>query len=64
MYNELGENDIVRNTEPEKCTGWFWITFKELREQMDKLFHPLKDFLNKFPELNTVSYLKNMIKVI
>jgi 8-oxo-dGTP diphosphatase len=64
MYNELGDADVIRNTEPEKCSGWFWVTFKELREQIDTLFHPLKDFLNKFPDLNTVSYLKKMIKVI
>jgi hypothetical protein len=64
MYNEFAENDVVVNSEPEKCSGWYWVTFKELRDQIDGLFYPLKDFLNKFPDLNTVTYLKKMIKVL
>jgi 8-oxo-dGTP diphosphatase len=62
MYNEIGVDDAIRNTEPEKCFGWYWVGFKEMREHIDKLFHPLKDFLNKFPGLNTVYDLKKMIK--
>ena len=64
MYNEVEIEEVkkIKNTEPEKCSGWFWISFKELRNQIDKLFHPLKDFLNKFPDLNTVTYLKGMAK--
>ena len=47
MFNEVDSIEIkkIKNTEPEKCSGWFWISFKELRNQIDKLFHPLKDFL-------------------
>jgi hypothetical protein len=64
MYNEVDPNDLtmIRNAEPEKCSGWFWVTFQELRSHVDKLFYPLKDFLTKFPDLTNVSYLKNMIK--
>jgi len=64
MYNEVQEAELVmiRNTEPEKCSGWMWVTFNELRSQIDRLFYPLRDFLGKFPDLKNVSYLKNMIK--
>lgn len=64
MYGEIEQNDLelIKNTEPNKCSGWFWVSFKELRSHVDKLFYPLKDFLGKFPELKNVDYLKNMIK--
>jgi hypothetical protein len=62
MYNEVDNDDSkkIRNAEPEKCSGWFWISFNEMRDQIDGLFHPLKDFLNKFPDLNTINYLKKI----
>jgi ADP-ribose pyrophosphatase YjhB (NUDIX family) len=65
MYNEIETKDIlmIKNAEPDKCAGWFWVTFKELRSHIDNLFHPLKDFLGKFPNLNNVSYLQDMIKL-
>jgi 8-oxo-dGTP diphosphatase len=64
MYNEVTDEDIekIKNTEPKKCSGWYWITFSEMRKQVDDLFYPLRDFLGKFPDLNNVEYLKNMIK--
>jgi 8-oxo-dGTP diphosphatase len=64
MYNEVNDSEVnlIKNTEPEKCTGWTWVTFKELRNQINQLFYPLRDFLGKFPDLTNVSYLKNMIK--
>ena len=64
MYNEVEPDEVskIKNMEPEKCYGWFWVSFGELRQKIDRLFHPLRDFLNKFPDMNTVSYLKKMIK--
>ncbi len=64
MYNEVKDNEIgmIKNTEPDKCSGWMWVTFNELRSQIDRLFYPLRDFLGKFPELKNVNYLKSMIK--
>lgn len=64
MYNELDSKDIcnVKNSEPHKCAGWFWVTFVEMRTHIDKLFFPLRDFLGRFPDLNNVGYLKQMIK--
>ena len=64
MYNEVDQDEmkLIKNTEPEKCVGWFWVSFSELRLKIDKLFYPLRDFLGKFPDLKNVSYLKDMIK--
>ena len=65
MYNEIDENDykLIKNAEPDKCEEWFWISMAELRKKfIDKLFFPLKDFLNKFPTINCVSHLRDMIK--
>lgn len=64
MYNEIKDEEIsvIKNTEPKKCAGWFWITFKDMRLHIDSLFYPLKDFLGKNPELENVTYLKNMLK--
>ena len=65
MYNEINKEDVtqIANTEPKKCAGWFWITFKDMRLHIDSLFYPLKDFLGKNPDLNNVNYLKGMIKI-
>ena len=65
MYNEMEENDLnmIKNNEPDKCEEWFWISMTDLRKKfLDKLFFPLKDFLNKFPRINCVSHLRDMIK--
>lgn len=64
MYNEISNNqlNLIKNTEPDKCSGWFWITIADLRSKFDSLFYPLQDFLTKFPDLNSVNNLKNMIK--
>ena len=48
--------------EPAKCAGWFWATIKELRKNYQKLFYPLRTFLELFPEMNDVGYIKKMIK--
>lgn len=63
MFNEIEPNDLslIKNAEPEKCSGWFWVTFTELRSHIDNLFYPLKDFLGRFPDLTNVNYLKKMI---
>lgn len=65
MYNELNNADLqlIKNAEPDKCAGWFWISIADLRTKIDSLFYPLKDFLSKFPDLSTVKNLKNMIKM-
>jgi 8-oxo-dGTP diphosphatase len=64
MYNEIQESEIslIQNAEPEKCFGWSWVTFKEMRLHLNRLFYPLRDFLGKFPDLTNVGYLKTMIK--
>ena len=65
MYNELEtyEIDKLRNREPHKCFGWQWVTIRSLRKNIDKLFYPLKLFLNKFSDIDKVTDIKNMIKV-
>lgn len=66
MYNEVEPNDLqnIKNNEPNKCSGWDWVSIPELRSKIDKLFFPLRDFLGKFPDLKNVSCLKSMIKTI
>lgn len=56
------EHEKVYNQEPNKCYGWFWTSVGAMRKNMDRLFHPLQDFLTKFPQINTVNDIKNMIK--
>ena len=65
MYNEVEPHEVekIRNREPHKCYGWKWVTIKSMRENIDKLFYPLKLFLTKFPNINKVSDFKTMIKV-
>lgn len=64
MYNEVTDEDIpkIKNTEPEKCEKWIWVTFKQLRNNIKYLFYPLQDFLRIYPKLDSVEYLKGMIK--
>jgi 8-oxo-dGTP diphosphatase len=65
MYNEVEPHELakVRNKEPHKCYGWIWVSINQLRKNIDKLFFPLRIFLNKFPKIKKVSDLKEMIKV-
>jgi len=64
MYNEVDREDLanIKNEEPHKCSGWFWTSLKDMRDHIDRLFYPLRDFLGKFPDLKNVANLKNMIK--
>ena len=64
MYNEIEEFEQknIRNIEPQKCAGWFWVRISELRDHLNQLFFPLKDFLNRFPQIQSVVNLKDMIK--
>ena len=64
MMNEVQECefDKIFNKEPDKCYGWFWTTVENMRENIDQLFHPLQDFLKKFPNIKSTIDIKNMIK--
>lgn len=64
MYSEIDEKDllIIKNTEPDKCIGWYWTTINELRNNSEGLFYPLRDFLSKFKTIVSTSNLKMMIK--
>jgi len=64
MMNEISESEAVKifNPEPHKCFGWFWTSVDLLRKNLDRLFHPLKDFLEKFPQIQTTDDIKNMVK--
>lgn len=65
MMNEVQDYEFeeIYNKEPNKCYGWFWTTVDNMRKNIDKLFHPLQDFLNKFPKIQSTSDIKNMIKI-
>lgn len=64
MMNEILEYEFekIYNREPNKCHGWFWTSVEMLRKNMDRLFHPLQDFLTKFPQIKSATDIKNMIK--
>jgi len=64
MYIDINTEDfsLVRNMEPHKCLGWFMLSVEELRANSDKLFYPLRDFFNKFPNIKIASDLRKMIK--
>ena len=64
MMNEIMEYEFekIYNREPNKCYGWFWTSVDMLRKNIDRLFHPLQDFLTKFPQIKSATDIKNMIK--
>ena len=64
MYSEIekGEKMKIKNAEPTKCAGWFWTSIKELRKNYNKLFYPIRTFLDNFPEMNDVNYIQKMIQ--
>jgi 8-oxo-dGTP diphosphatase len=64
MYNEVGEFEIdkIKNTEPDKCWGWIWVSVGDLRLRLNKLFYPLKHFLEKFKNIEKASDIKGMVK--
>ena len=48
------EGDVVKNMEPDKCEGWLWHTFTEMREMPStgsKLFLPLHSLMEQRPEV-------------
>jgi len=65
MYSEIDESDlsIIVNTEPDKCIGWYWASIKDLRNNIENLFYPLRDFLEKFKRIVSTESLKEMIKL-
>jgi hypothetical protein len=64
MYNEIEEHELerIKNSEPDKCWGWIWVSIADLRIRLNKLFHPLKNFLEKFQNIQKASDIKLMIK--
>lgn len=64
MLNEVKDCEFknIYNKEPNKCYGWYWTSIEELRKNILKLFHPLQDFLTRFPRIENVVDLKNMVK--
>lgn len=62
MYSEVSteEKKMIKNMEPDKCVKWFWASIDELRVHCNKLFYPT--FLEIFPEMKEVEYIKKMIK--
>ncbi len=64
MYIEVESQEIdkVRNLEPTKCWGWEWVSLELLRDNLTRLFCPLRDFLNKFSHVEKASDFGKMIK--
>lgn len=55
------EIDEIKNSEPNKCLGWFWISVVELRTVINQLFYPLQQFFNQFQNIKTAADLKTMV---
>jgi len=62
MFAEVNMEELpqIKNNEPDKCLGWYWISLSEMRGMIDNLFYPLQQFLKQFQNLKTVENLKNM----
>lgn len=64
MQSEIEETEKgqIMNLEPHKCDKWLWVTLSQMRKNLKFLFYPLQDFLNKYPKINSIDNLKNLIK--
>jgi 8-oxo-dGTP diphosphatase len=63
MYTEIEENEKVNisNLEPNKCEKWLWVSFSQLRINLKRLFYPLQDFLNKYPQICGLDQLRKLV---
>jgi 8-oxo-dGTP diphosphatase len=63
MYSEISDNEEskIKNKEPKKCYGWFWASVAYLRQNSEKLFYPLRQFLLQFQNILSTDDLKKMI---
>lgn len=64
MYCAIEENEAITldNKEPNKCYGWFWITLPEMKNMIDKLFPPLRQFIRSYSKLTKASEFKTYFK--
>lgn len=64
MFVEIDESKVktLHNKEPNKCYGWFWISLTEMKSMNNLLFHPLRQFLGKNPQLKKASDFKGFLK--
>ncbi len=63
MLAEVKKEELykVRNNEPDKCLGWYWISVEEMRSVISQLFYPLQQFLNQFQQIKKIDDLKKML---
>jgi len=59
LYCEINEKEIelIKNVEPDKCEGWFWVDLPFVYENIDKLFLPMRMYFQKYKGLKNVSEL-------
>ena len=58
QINENEENIII-NTEPDKCENWIWMTYEEFSFNKSDLFIPTRQFLEKYA-INSFDDIKNL----
>ena len=64
IYAEIQSKEIklIRNLEPKKCEKWEWMSIDEMRDKINELFYPLKQFLSKYSNIKSTEDLKKLIK--
>mmetsp|Transcript_58678 Transcript_58678/g.67772 ORF Transcript_58678/g.67772 Transcript_58678/m.67772 type:complete len:161 (+) Transcript_58678:31-513(+) len=55
-------DQTVTNTEPDKHEDWTWMTFDQLKDNLDSLFYPIQDMLNKHSKLFNPANLNELLK--
>lgn len=64
MYAEIQSKEIksIKNLEPKKCEKWEWMSIDEMREKINELFYPLKQFLLRYDNIRGTDDLKKLIR--
>ncbi len=62
VYLTEDEENSVRNCEEDKCEGWIWMTFEEVINMWESLFHPLQDFIS-FYKIKSIEDIKKLAKL-
>jgi len=59
---EVNHEEIkeMKNMEPNKCEGWFWADYDFIERNMDKLFFPMRTFIN-ITNFKNISDFKDML---
>lgn len=64
MYTVINDEDLskLKNREPEKCFGWYWLSLKDIKNVIKELFAPLRAFIMKYHSILKASDFKSFFK--